>query len=568
MANGTYDVRVTVAPTGFAPMAQVWLGSAFGDPFEVNNNNGVFDYQPDHTGGQAPDPIVVNNNTQTTRLVVTRDNNPFPPVCGLDIALVIDRSGSTQDFQQTYEDAAKAFVTALVGTPSNIGVWTFGSTALAGGIAMTSVNAQGPAPYDYPGGLIHQAIDNLPNVNSNASTNWDEGISQAAGKGADVVVVITDGNPTSQSDDWDADAQGSGGTVNVYDVEGGVASANLVKSQGARVIAVGIGDLGGDPQVDPPTNIVNISGPDGTGEERDFYLGDISDLTKILKGIAEALCGGSITVVKQVPAGKSADDWQFTAASDSNVPIVANPGNGQTDIIDITPPIDETLGAVNFNYDNNGNVTATITETVKPNWVLETQAGDNAVCKLNGQGPEPSGFDNVGETGVKFTLGPTDQVTCYFKNKPASAKLTLRKKVINDNGGTKGVLDFGITTSAPGALTPWDSDGGSPTTVPASQTLTVDPGTYDLSENDVQGYGGRLGLQGGEGRAPARRRLRQGLGHHRQRRRSHLQVVNDDIAIPGIDIEKTTNGDDADEPPAPTSRWVRGHLDLPGREHR
>ena len=42
---------------------------------------------------------------------------------------MVDRSGSTRDFNQDYKDAAKAFVSALVGTPSHIGLVTFNDTA-------------------------------------------------------------------------------------------------------------------------------------------------------------------------------------------------------------------------------------------------------------------------------------------------------------------------------------------------------------------------------------------------------------------------------------------------------
>ncbi len=66
--------------------------------------------------------------------------------------------------------------------------------------------------------------------------------------------------------------------------------------------------------------------------------------------------------------------------------------------------------------------------------------------------------------------------------------LTIVKKVVNDNGGSATVGDFGLASSA-GTLT---FDGGAAsgnTTTYTSQKITVGTGDYSLTENDVAGYG-------------------------------------------------------------------------------
>ncbi|WP_299881457.1 cellulose binding domain-containing protein [uncultured Cocleimonas sp.] len=68
-----------------------------------------------------------------------------------------------------------------------------------------------------------------------------------------------------------------------------------------------------------------------------------------------------------------------------------------------------------------------------------------------------------------------------------SQSLTIVKEVVNDNGGTAVVSDFGLTTNA-GALT---FDTGSPngiTTTYTSSPISVNEGTYSLVESDVTDY--------------------------------------------------------------------------------
>ena len=120
--------------------------------------------------------------------------------------------------------------------------------------------------------------------------------------------------------------------------------------------------------------------------------------------------------------------------------------------------------------------------------------------------------------GGSVTVAAGDPVvTCSITNNDQPLELVIEKIVINDDGGTAVVDDFGITTSA-GTLT-FTSDGGSPTTVYTAATLAVAPGTYTLAEIAVAGY------------APTdwslhqrrRRRLRHRLGDARPGRRSgHL----------------------------------------------
>ena len=395
--NGTYDVRVTAAPPPFSPIASVWLGTAFGIPLAGGNPAGVFAYQPDSTGGQLPDPITVNDNTPSTRLVVQRNNPPQPTACGIDIALIIDRSGSTLPDDQTYKNAASDFVTALQGTPSRVGVWQFAAGA-SQVIALTDVSTVAGA------NAVKTAITNM--ATPSGGTNWDQGISQVAASGADAAILITDGNPTTQSGQWDPDT-GSTGDVNVYDVEGGIASANLVKNAGIHFISVAVG-------ISNTVNLLNLS-------PAVFPIANAGALQQLLTSIATALCGGTITVKKEVPNGQGgwqfADGWTFTATSNGPAPT---PGSGATG--------DSGNNSILFDFNNVGSVTAGITETVLDNsWQLVQQGGENAVC-LRNQVAVPAGqIDSSVANKISLTLGPTDVVICTFRNQPSQGKLEVKK---------------------------------------------------------------------------------------------------------------------------------------------
>ncbi len=68
-----------------------------------------------------------------------------------------------------------------------------------------------------------------------------------------------------------------------------------------------------------------------------------------------------------------------------------------------------------------------------------------------------------------------------------NAEIIIVKQVINDDGGTLSLVDFGINSSA-GALSFDSGTTAGSTTTFTSDTLYVAPGTYTLAEADVDGY--------------------------------------------------------------------------------
>jgi hypothetical protein len=142
-------------------------------------------------------------------------NPALPAVCGHKFALVFDMSSSISATQLTQmKQAGDSVVTALTGTGSDIGVYTFGTWAPA----FSAANSGSPAansplhasPVLTPGqaAVVQNKINGLtfPATPSGQTspryTNWQQGLLQelagnTGGVHYDAVLFITDGVPTA-----------------------------------------------------------------------------------------------------------------------------------------------------------------------------------------------------------------------------------------------------------------------------------------------------------------------------------------------------------------------------------
>ncbi len=118
-------------------------------------------------------------------------------------------------------------------------------------------------------------------------TNWDDALQTMSGSGADIVFMITDGNPTTS----EISPNGGGGTVFLNDLETGIASANSLKAE-STILGIGVGSA---PAV-TAANIAAISGPAGQFS----FTSSLEDIANTLKQLANQLCGSRIHVKKLV----------------------------------------------------------------------------------------------------------------------------------------------------------------------------------------------------------------------------------------------------------------------------
>ena len=265
------------------------------------------------------------------------DNPDLEKKCGIDIHVVLDESGSVKNFKGDVQTAFRAFTSALRNTGSRLAVSEFSTVA--------RLPLSGAAKYAFTPVTDQTITDTFEpyiasDYNPNGSTNWEDGFRvprylrnmQQANTGTDdrvdpdLVVFITDGNPNKvinhnrvSYDPGNPDV-GANEYENKVPLENretsslsqnpatgrAVANSNGLKAQDAHVLALAVGDgLSGTGTLN---QLIDISGPDvydGTGTfdiaTDDVYKeDDFSKLEEALREAAFQLCAPSITVRKLV----------------------------------------------------------------------------------------------------------------------------------------------------------------------------------------------------------------------------------------------------------------------------
>lgn len=122
--------------------------------------------------------------------------------------------------------------------------------------------------------------------------------------------------------------------------------------------------------------------------------------------------------------------------------------------------------------------TYTVSETTVPGWTLSFNDPVCTVTTANG------GSQNADTDTVTIDLEEGENVSCTFKNDRQAATVTVIKHVINDNGGTAVAGDFTMHVSGTNVSDPSFPGSASGTIV------TVDPGSYAVTEDAVYGYTG------------------------------------------------------------------------------
>ena len=326
------------------------------------NTNG--DCNSNKSGSQ-----IATDNFSVTSLAITPVTNPtLSQSCGLDIALVLDVSGSIDSTELTQmKTAFKGFVDALAGTPTQFSVTKFDTTAT---VLQT---------FTGDSTLVKSKIDSAFGGNF---TNWQDGFVKTNNTlpnrtNPNLIIFASDGNPNRTG------ISGTSVTESVA-VADAVTIANAIKSSGTRILALGIGS---DLDI---ANMKAISGNSAnTGDvlTSDVISTNFSTLAAQLATFASQTCGGTITVKKVINGNNSAslNDWHFTV----NGQDYSTDDNGYTAAIPVTSG------------------TYSVTETQKSGYSLNT-----AVCVKN---TVPVGTFS-GNTVSGVTISNSDIVSCTFTN--------------------------------------------------------------------------------------------------------------------------------------------------------
>ena len=194
---------------------------------------------------------------------------------------MLDVSGSVAGSLNALKTAATTFTNSLVGTPSQVALFTFATTAPANATnnqnrPLTPVSTQAGAD------TVNAWIDGLT---TGGGTNWDRGIFQVAQSATpfDVAVVITDGNPT-----FYGNQRGAG---QLHPPPRG-RERHLLGQRGQ-----GRGRPGSSPSASAPAsaaapnNLISISGP--TVNSDYFQTTDYTQAGTALRALALGSCQGT-----------------------------------------------------------------------------------------------------------------------------------------------------------------------------------------------------------------------------------------------------------------------------------
>ncbi len=340
--------------------------------------------------------------------------------CGGRVTLVLDNSGSIKFVgagPAQVRDAAKGFIDAFTGTPTDMSVTQFSTTASTiypstFGTYFSVLTAGNSAITSAKSGIDAMAFS--------GNTNWEDGLYRAARDNSgnplavqpELLVFVTDGDPTYIRPSSSANATTA--TAKAVD------AANFARAHGARVIGIIVGaganssaSIGRLKQVVGATQwdgSVNGSGQVvvGNAATADFFVapgGNFSRLGEVLRAVVAGECGGTVTVQKRIEVGAVLEDptqtWTYTTETGSRT----------------LDPDEEAAITFDFSFPTGvGEKAVQITETPSAGFSyhrVECTSG-GATLPANRISPAPNG-----QPGVVVTITPNEAVSCTFIGRPA-----------------------------------------------------------------------------------------------------------------------------------------------------
>ena len=424
-------------------------------------------------------------------------NPDLAATCGLDLSLVVDRSGSISTNNTKVQQAAQSFVGALVGTGSAVQVVSFSDRATAepgGGTQLSDLVLSDPASLT------------IPTFPSNGSTNWDDALEMVrrSPKGmAPLVVVITDGDPTrhleAQPDGHGGTLAGNGSFPSSGDEAAAITEANLIRQAGTHLFVVGVGSALSNAA--SKGRVQAISGPDqltfdGSGNpslpfgQADFTLvEDFDDLRTAVSRFVRELCGPSLNVTKKLQhangsttTATDADAATFTAtlapgAAEWRSPAQA-PGT--------TATLSTDDGVANFVWEPataSSSTTVTLAEQARPGWTfnglrcwrtdLDGSPAQLVVDQVGANAPGASASSPV----ALPPIGPYQAMNCeVFNRQIRTASISVDK--VTAPAGRPEAFSFTLAQGGnPLHTIPSLADASAPVAFPP-----VAPGTYAVTE--------------------------------------------------------------------------------------
>ncbi|HEY5879149.1 MAG TPA: LPXTG cell wall anchor domain-containing protein [Nakamurella sp.] len=473
-------------------------------------------------------------------------NPPITKACGIDLTLVLDASGSVNSAHavEDVRSAGQAFLDGLKGTSSSARVLQFAtaseelasrqiiddaSLSQGGAFGKAIAAYYNPKPpvtgigvHTFRGGNYDPRQANSWTSNSSDQyTNWQQSLKQTAEDTPKLVVYVTDGDPTAY--DFDRPGDPFYHAAQPYDIgiktdgnsdalaitmDRAVEAANAVKTNGSRMLAVGVGSALNNSA--SQQRLTQISGPDIASTVADFdiettdvaLVKNYSDLAQAIRTVVLDLCSPSLTIQKLAQTAGNADyrpaqGWSFTTT-----PTVTPPGFDWV-LPDTAPATSKTVltdsnGYAQFQWEPQAEAatsTALVSEILQAGYTAGRPGADNDFrC-------EAKNVNNVVRviTGDLDTAGPNpafnldpignEIVTCSVYNSFNYAPAIAITKT-NDPTAVRGDLNPGQNVTSTYDVTNPGNTPLSPVTVnddkcgPVTPILTDGHNTGDTNQDD------------------------------------------------------------------------------------
>ncbi len=508
-------------------------------------------------------------------------NPDLRAACGLDIHIILDESGSVKPYAANVRQAFNAFTAALNNTGSRIAVSEFSTLANLplNGAAQTNytvvTNATRASVFD-----PYIANDYQPN----GSTNWEDGLRMGryflprpSAQQSHMTVFITDGDPNEviknsvSANDYQTKVPLSSLQVqsqndNNQAKDAAVPNANAIKGQGSHILAIAVG--AGLSSTASLNRIIAVSGPNvfsGSGTFNittdDVYrVPDFADLEAALRQAAFQLCAPSVTVRKYVDLTPDPDTDDLVPASDWDMTATAAPAPAKwvlpaSGVGATATQTTDANGFATFQWttaaptNSNVSITEENPAAVPPGFVNDPAATSCVVRTPDTSGDQPLPITTT-PNGFTTTVTHESIATCTMVNRvPPAPSIEIQKETNGSDAdtppgpsipvGSAVAWTYLVTNTGNDTLSSIvvSDDHGVTVTCPRS---SLAPGARMIcTANGVATAGQYANVGSVTAVDPFNTRVNKSDPSH------YFGTA------PGIDIEKATNGLDADDPPGP-----------------
>jgi hypothetical protein len=210
-------------------------------------------------------------------------NPPWPGRCPQKIVMVLDLSSSIGANLPEVKHAAADLVDALRGAPNQLAVVAFGSAAT---VAIPLLDAGD----DDQRARLKAGVDDVGLVSGDGGgTNWEAAFQVTRSLQPDLVLFLTDGEPTVHGDPY----SGAGLQQGPDDLAPAVRIADAMKADGVRIVGLGVGLTGTG-----LSNLVSVTGP-VEGEDHYPTTATAQALLDRLYDITSKACGIPVAALPQ-----------------------------------------------------------------------------------------------------------------------------------------------------------------------------------------------------------------------------------------------------------------------------